>query len=144
MRAACPSHCVRFLSLCHPDRSLRSGGTPDSGCVQSASTDDGEPCVTHAERRSVRRDSSLQQLSLRMTRGRLFLCHPERSEGSRRAFRLAAPVTQTSLYHEEAGTSHPNHTDLPPRRPADSPLYILKVSRPGIFGKLLRSRVATR
>src|ERR1700722_3950799 len=44
----------------------------------------GELCVTNAERLSVRRDSSLQQLSLRMTpEAARFLSHPEHSEGSR-------------------------------------------------------------
>ena len=40
--------------------------------------------VADAGHRSVRRDSSLQQLSLRMTQAeaRSFLCHPEQSEGS--------------------------------------------------------------
>src|ERR1700722_2605696 len=61
----------------------------------------GELCVTNAERLSVRGDSSLQQLSLRMTReAARFLSHPEHSEGSRASSALRSIadiwVTQSS------------------------------------------------
>ena len=55
------------ISSCHPDRSPRSGGPPASGCAPLALSDQRKLCVADAGRRSGRRDSSLQQLSLRKT-----------------------------------------------------------------------------
>jgi hypothetical protein len=68
----------------------------------------GELCVTNPERPSVRRDSSLQQLSLRMTReAARFLSHPEHSEGSRASSALRSIadiwVTQSSKKGEGLG-----------------------------------------
>ena len=49
--------CSPLFSLCHPERSLRSEGSRASARAATAS----------AGHRSARRDSSLQQLPLRMT-----------------------------------------------------------------------------
>jgi hypothetical protein len=51
------ARCLPLFSLCHPERSLRSEGSRASARVATAG----------AGRRSVRRDSSLQQLPFRMT-----------------------------------------------------------------------------
>jgi len=56
--------CFPVFSLCHPERSLRSEGTRASARAS----------IAGAGHRSVRRDSSLQQLPLRMT---------QKSEGAR-------------------------------------------------------------
>jgi hypothetical protein len=123
---------MRIHSLCHPDRSLRSGGTPDSGCVQLAPTDHGELCVADAERRSVRRDSSLQQLSLRMTQEAVcFFCvilsaakDLDARSDARRQSRKPLPITKRLGHPIQMTATYPR--DVP--RIAPCPMFRLRWS----------------